>query len=325
MLSIERSRYYFDEELGLVNKPPAFMGSHNCKCPESWSPAGLPPTVYEATQCTCTDLNDWPPQYQDGYQICNVSTVANSYIAQAARRVADIAELLGETADAAYYGHVSETIMTTLREKMYDTATGTFPDGLNGPSIAELTPSNHSAIQSIIFPMMAGVVNETAQPGMGLAMVKALKLQLKGGAGPSSCMAGFWMLQGLYRVGWEHAEAADLALEVMTSEGQYSWRNMLAQGATCTLETWPSGVAPGSGGTGESIYVYRTAAGCVRSQCKTFSHVSWGVLVVAWAQAAPGRTPGALGPTLPSFDCCSACSRSRLAGAASSSRRSRAP
>ena len=70
--------YYFDEHLGLVNKPPAFMGSHNCKCPESWSPAGLPPTVFEATKCTCTDLNDWPPQYQDGYKICNVSTVANS-------------------------------------------------------------------------------------------------------------------------------------------------------------------------------------------------------------------------------------------------------
>ena len=76
--------YYYDEGLGLVNKPPAFMGSSGCKCPEAWSPAGLPPGVYEALQCTCTDLNDWPRQYQDGYQICNVSTVANSYIAMAA-------------------------------------------------------------------------------------------------------------------------------------------------------------------------------------------------------------------------------------------------
>jgi hypothetical protein len=58
------------------------------------------------------------------------------------------------------------------------------------------------------------------------------------------------MLQGLYRVGWETPEAADLALEVMTAEGQFSWRNMLDQGATCTMETWPSGTAPGSGGTG---------------------------------------------------------------------------
>jgi hypothetical protein len=156
--------YFFDEQLGLVNKPPAFMGSHNCKCPESWSPAGLPPTVFEATKCTCTDLNDWPRQYQDGYQICNVSTIANSYIAQAAARVADIATLLGEAADARYYARVSRTILATLREKLYDRTTGTFSDGLSGPSTSRLTPSKHSAIQSIIFPMMAGVANETAQP-----------------------------------------------------------------------------------------------------------------------------------------------------------------
>ena len=48
---------------------------------------------------------------------------------QAARRVADIAQLLGETADAAYYANVSATILTTLREKLYDKASGTFPDG----------------------------------------------------------------------------------------------------------------------------------------------------------------------------------------------------
>merc|ERR1712096_489714 len=40
------------------------------------------------------------------------------------------------------------------------------------------------------------------------------------------------------------------ALNVLTSDGQYSWLNMIRQGATCTMETWPGGVAPGSGGTG---------------------------------------------------------------------------
>lgn len=54
--------YFFDEAIGAVNKPPAFMGSHDCQCPESWSPAGMPPGIYEALQCTCTDLNDWPRQ-----------------------------------------------------------------------------------------------------------------------------------------------------------------------------------------------------------------------------------------------------------------------
>ena len=144
--------YYFDAELGLVNKPPAFMGSSNCKCPDSWSPAGLPAGVYEDLKCTCTDLNDWPPQYQDAYKICNVSTVANSYIALAASRVSDIATMLGETADAAHYKHVADTIMTTLREKLYDSSTGSLPDGLNGPSIDALVPSTANCnIYAIFF------------------------------------------------------------------------------------------------------------------------------------------------------------------------------
>ena len=45
--------YYFDPSLSLVNKVKAFMGSSACKCPESWSPAGLPAGVYEDLHCTC--------------------------------------------------------------------------------------------------------------------------------------------------------------------------------------------------------------------------------------------------------------------------------
>jgi hypothetical protein len=83
--------YYFDPTIAAVIKPKAFMGSSTCKCPESWSPAGMPPGIYEALKCTCTDLNDWPMQYQYGYVIANVSTVANAYIAFACGKVAEIA------------------------------------------------------------------------------------------------------------------------------------------------------------------------------------------------------------------------------------------
>jgi hypothetical protein len=59
--------YYFQPDLGLVLKTKAFMGSQACTCPESWSPAGMPKGIYEELHCTCTDLNDWPMQYQFGY------------------------------------------------------------------------------------------------------------------------------------------------------------------------------------------------------------------------------------------------------------------
>ena len=244
-ISVLRQRYadcklhsfasFFSVEMGAVNK------SLTCTCPASWSPAGMPSGVYEALKCDCGDLNDWPPQYRDGFVQMNVSTIANSYIALATRRVADIALLLGETEDAAHYASISETILATLRERLYDKSKGRFVDGEG---------TTNAAIQAQIFPMMAGVVNETALPGMGLAMVRYLRSARVEGNGPSSCMAAFWLLEGLYRVGWHTAEAADLALDVITARGKHSWLNMIAQGATCTMETWPNGTAPRSGGTG---------------------------------------------------------------------------
>jgi hypothetical protein len=244
-ISVLRQRYadcklhsfasFFNETIGAVSKGLA------CTCPPSWSPAGMPTGVYEALECSCTDLNDWPMQYRDGFVATNVSTIANSYIALAARRVADIALLLGEADDAAQYASIFDTILATLRRQLYDSIKGRFVDGLGTP---------HASIQAQIFPLMAGAVNETALPGMGLAMVKYLRSVLISGNGPSSCMAVFWMLEGLYRVGWHTAEAADLALDVITAHGQYSWLNMIAQGATRTMETWPNGTAPHSGGTG---------------------------------------------------------------------------
>ena len=61
-----------------------------CPNSDSRSPAGMPAGVYEALKCTCTDLNDWPPQYQDGYVIGNVSAVANAYVALAAAKVSEM-------------------------------------------------------------------------------------------------------------------------------------------------------------------------------------------------------------------------------------------
>ena len=174
--------------------------------------------------------------------LSNVSTIANAYIAQAASRVSDIARWLGHADDAAHFSRVSETILGAMRSRLYNHSAGTFADGLNGATKNDLAPSDHHAIQSIIFPMMAGAVNESEVPGMGAAVVKALHAKRLSGNGPSSCMAEFWMLQGLYRVGWHTAEAADLALEVMVAEGQFSWRNMIAQGGKRRISILPAGL-----------------------------------------------------------------------------------
>ena len=56
-----------------------------------------------------------------------------------------------------------------------------------------------------------------------------------------SCMAAYWLLEGLYRIGTHTTEAADLALDILTSTDTNSWLNMIKQGATATMEAWTTG------------------------------------------------------------------------------------
>ncbi len=112
---------YFDPAAGLVSKPPGAMGAH-VPCPASWAAQVadqnlLPPGVFEALGCTVTDLVDWPATARDGFVFAdnNQSTVANAYVALAARAVSEVAGWLGEQADAAHYANVSTAIAVALR------------------------------------------------------------------------------------------------------------------------------------------------------------------------------------------------------------------
>ena len=61
--------YFFDPSLGLVSKPAGTMGAA-VNCPASWSPAGMPPGIYEALHCTASDLIDWPSGSRDVLLTC---------------------------------------------------------------------------------------------------------------------------------------------------------------------------------------------------------------------------------------------------------------
>jgi hypothetical protein len=96
--------------------------------------------------------------------------------------------------------------------------TGGFTDGLG---------ISHASVQATIFPTMAGAVDDTKMPGMVAAVVAGLKA--KGMA--CSCMAAFWLLEGLYRLGRSVGGegAAAHALDVLTDTGEHSWMNMIKQ------------------------------------------------------------------------------------------------
>ena len=221
----QRPAGFFDPMLGLVNKSAGVMGGNGGICPKSWSPAGMPPGIYEALKCKANDLIDWPSGSRDGYDETSVGAVPNSYIALAAGRLSTIAGWLGKTADQEYYANVSTTIQKNLRTQLYHRTTGAFVDGLG---------TQHASVHATLFATMAGAVDDTAEPGMGAAVVETLKAK----GMKCSCMAAHWLLEGLYRIGWETASAADHALAVLTSNAPNSWLQMIAQGATASMEAW---------------------------------------------------------------------------------------
>ena len=109
---------------------------------------------------------------------------------KAASRMSETAGWLGETADQARYANVSATILTSLRDKVYNKTTGAFADGLG---------ISHSAMHATMFPAMAGAVDDAAVPGMGMMVLGALKAKFDPGKGMRcSCMGAYWLLQGLY-------------------------------------------------------------------------------------------------------------------------------
>ena len=51
---------FFSPRLGMVSKPAGTMGA-KVLCPASWSPAGMPPGIYEALHCTVSCPHFCPP------------------------------------------------------------------------------------------------------------------------------------------------------------------------------------------------------------------------------------------------------------------------
>ena len=180
----------------------------------------------------CDALVDWPTTTRDGYDCTTANaedTVRSSYGAIAFDSLASIATWLGKTDAATRYSAARDSVRAALRSTVLRT-NGTmayFVDGANG------APNRHAAVHSTLYAVAAGAADGNA------TLAAALTAYLvHHGVPPSSCMMGRWWVSSLLRLGVQYAPAADAALAVLTSATYPSWLDMLAQGATTTMEAW---------------------------------------------------------------------------------------
>jgi alpha-L-rhamnosidase len=204
-----------------------------------WNASGrgilaFPPDGSCGGSWACEPLVDWPTTTRDGYDCGKDNyedTVRNALGALALGALADVGGWLGgaPAAAAPRFAAMAAATVRGLRALNWRTngSEAFFVDGAAG------APAAHAAVHSTVMALAAGALDGDAP-----AIAAATRFLARHGVAPSSCMMGRWWVDALFRGGVWVADAADLALAVLTSAEYPGWLDMLAQGATTTMEAW---------------------------------------------------------------------------------------
>jgi len=206
-------RYFNRSGNGLLHFDPSG------KCGGSWA---------------CDGLVDWPVTTRDGYDVSpsnSDDTVRNALGALGYGAISSVATMLGKTDAAARYKAMQQSVLRSLvRLSLRRNATmAFFVDGAVGAS------ASHAAVHSTLYAVSAGALDEAADPVLAGLVVAYLRAH---GVPPSSCMMARWWTASLLHLGIVSADAADYALELLTKQDYPSFLDMMAQGATTTMEAW---------------------------------------------------------------------------------------
>jgi alpha-L-rhamnosidase len=169
------------------------------------------------------DIVDWPEAARDGYNLTNVNTVVNAYTAGGLRALAELADASGDAAGANALRQKASRVTNAINARLFDPKAGLYVDGADDSG----APIEHTSWHASVFPAAFGLVPRERWPSL-LSM-----FDRRGMVG--SVYAAFWFLRALYAL---ESDGGQLALQVLTSCAKNSWCNMIAQGATATMEAW---------------------------------------------------------------------------------------
>lgn len=164
------------------------------------------------------NLVDWPESMRDGYDFDLSVTVGkgchnviNALYIGAVKTADEIRTALG-LEPAMCFKPLKEAFIRAF----YRESAGLFADSAE---------SDHCAIHSNIFPLFYDLVHPAARENI-------VRL-IRGKRFACGVYIAFFLLKGLARVG-----EYELIYELLTSEEQHSWANMLREGATACFEAW---------------------------------------------------------------------------------------
>ena len=169
------------------------------------------------------DIVDWPVCERDGYDMkttCN--TVVNAFLYRNLHEMADLAKALGRTNDVQAYVAHAERVRARFNELLYDPVRKLYVDGEG---------SHHVSLHANVAALDFGLVPKERQDAV-------MEFIVNRGMVCSPYFAQYY-LESLCKYGRK-----DVALRLMTAEGDRGWLGMLEQGATMTMEAWSQKAKP---------------------------------------------------------------------------------
>lgn len=168
------------------------------------------------------DLVDWPPGERDGYVFSSVNTVVNAFHLRTLALMSELATAIGNVDDARYYTDIYDRTYASFQAELFSTERRLYRDGL---------ATDHSALHANLFPLAFGLVPEDRKDAV-TAWLAEQDMRC-------SVYAAQYLLQALLQNG-----EATRALELVTAQGNRSWRHMVESDATITWEAWDAQYKP---------------------------------------------------------------------------------
>jgi hypothetical protein len=169
------------------------------------------------------DIVDWP-SYQglppsgetDNYEFRTYNTVVNAFYYRSLVLMTKIAKAAGNEKDVDFLKVKADKVKAIFNSNFLNSNKGIYIDGIG---------SEHSSLQANMFPLAFDLVPEKHKK----SVVEYIKLK-----GMScSVYAANYLLEALYDAG-----EAQYAFDLMTSDSDRSWLNMIRTGSTITTEAW---------------------------------------------------------------------------------------
>lgn len=179
------------------------------------------------------DIVDWPqsgilglgkqePGETDGYVFQDVNTVVNAYYFQALKIMAEIAGVLGKQQESENYAVQAEKLKKVFNNKLLDKKRGIYADGLG---------TDHASLHANMFPLAFGLAPEKN--------IRQISEFIRSRGMACSVYGSQFLMDAVY-----DGNDGKYGLELLASDAERSWYNMIRAGSTISMEAWDNQYKP---------------------------------------------------------------------------------